>query len=167
MENKRRIVPVMLDPPSTSEGRFEMDKKTSPVLPVLTPLYTALEPFGYALMRLASGVIMATFGWGKLFGNGMARDIELFHRLGLEPAELLGRFTSSLEFYGGLLIAIGLLTRPIAAMLLGELLAILVMVIIPRGSGYQLTVVWVGVFFLILVHGGGRISVDRLLGREI
>jgi putative oxidoreductase len=144
-----------------------MDKKTSPVLPVLTPLYTALEPFGYALMRLASGVIMATFGWGKLFGNGMARDIELFHRLGLEPAELLGRFTSSLEFYGGLLIAIGLLTRPIAAMLLGELLAILVMVIIPRGSGYQLTVVWVGVFFLILVHGGGRISVDRLLGREI
>jgi putative oxidoreductase len=143
-----------------------MDKKTIPLLPVLTPLYTALEPFGYAFMRFASGVIMATFGWGKLFGNGMARDIELFHQLGLEPAELLGHFTSGLEFYGGLLIAIGLLTRPIAAMLLGELLAILVMVMIPRGSGYQLTVVWVGVFLLILLHGGGRISVDRLLGRE-
>jgi hypothetical protein len=33
----------------------------------------------------------------------MARDIELFHQLGLEPAELLGHFTSGLEFYGGFL----------------------------------------------------------------
>jgi putative oxidoreductase len=143
-----------------------MDRKTIRLLPALTPLYTALEPFGYAAMRLTSGGMMATFGWQKLFGNGMAVDIQLFHQLGLEPAELLGHLTSSLEFYGGLMIAIGLLTRPIAAMLLGELLTILVIVMIPRGSGYQLTVVWVGVFSLILLHGGGRISVDRLIGRE-
>ena len=51
-------------------------------------------------------------------------------------------------------------------MLLGELLVILVMVMIPRGNGYELTVVWVGVFLLILLHGGGRISVDRLIGYE-
>src|SRR5580698_2626322 len=109
-----------------------MDKNATALLPVLTPLYTALEPFGYAIMRFASGAIMATFGWRKLFGHGMARDIELFRQLGIEPAELLGYFTSGLEFYGGLLIAIGLLTRPIAATLLGELLVILVMVMIPR-----------------------------------
>jgi putative oxidoreductase len=143
-----------------------MQKNTTPLLPMLTPLYTALEPFAYAIMRLASGVIMATLGWGKLFGNGMTRDIDLFHQLGLEPAVLLAYFTSSLEFFGGLMIALGLLTRPIAAMLFGELLVILIMVMIPRGTGYQLTVVWVGVFLLILVHGGGRISVDRFLGRE-
>jgi putative oxidoreductase len=143
-----------------------MDKNTTALLPVLTPIYTALEPFGYAIMRFASGAIMATFGWRKLFAHGMARDIELFHQLGIEPAELLGYFTSGLEFYGGLLIAIGLLTRPIAAMLLGELLVILVVVMIPRGNGYELSVVWVGVFLLILLHGGGRISVDRLIGHE-
>ncbi len=96
----------------------------------------------------------------------MAPDIELFHKLGLEPAILLGYVTSSLEFFGGLMIAVGLLTRPVAALLLGELLVILIMVMIPRGTGYQLTVVWVGVFLLILLHGGGRISVDRLLVRE-
>ncbi len=143
-----------------------MQKNPAPLLPRLTPLYTALEPFGYAIMRLASGGIMATFGWGKLFGNGMARDVELFHKLGLEPAVLLGYLTSGLEFFGGLMIAIGLLTRPVAAALLGELLVILIMVIVPRGTEYQLTVVWIGVFVLVLVRGGGRISIDRLIGRE-
>jgi putative oxidoreductase len=143
-----------------------MAKNPTPLLPALTPLYTALEPFGYASMRFASGGIMASFGWAKLFGGGIARDVELFHKLGLEPANLLGYFTSGLEFYGGLMIAIGLLTRPVAAMLLGELLVILIMVIIPRGTEYQLTLVWIGAFSLIVVHGGGRISVDRLIGRE-
>jgi putative oxidoreductase len=143
-----------------------MGENTTALLPVLTPLYTALEPIGYAIMRFASGAIMATFGWKKLFDHGMARDIELFRQLRIEPAELLGYFTSGLEFYGGLLIAVGLLTRPVAAMLLGELLVILFVVMIPRGSGYELTVVWVGVFLLILLHGGGRVSVDRLIGHE-
>jgi putative oxidoreductase len=143
-----------------------MQKNPTPLLPGLTPIYTALEPFGYAIMRLAAGGIMATFGWRKLFGNGMARDVELFHKLGLEPAVLLGYLTSGLEFFGGLMIAVGLLTRPVAAALLGELLVILIMVIVPRGTEYQLTVVWIGVFVLILVRGGGRISIDRLIGRE-
>jgi len=53
-----------------------------------------------------------------------------------------------------------------AAVLLGELLVILIMVIVPRGTEYQLTVVWIGVFVLILVRGGGRISIDRMIGRE-
>src|SRR5580698_7039063 len=114
-----------------------MDKNTTALLPALTPLYTALEPFGYAVMRFASGAIMATFGWRKLFAHGMARDIELFHQLRLEPAELFGYLTSGLEFYGGLLIAVGLLTRPIAAMLLGVLLVVLDLVMIPRGRGYE------------------------------
>jgi putative oxidoreductase len=143
-----------------------METKPIPLVPGLTALYGAMEPFAYAIMRFASGGIMATFGWAKLFGNGMARDVELFHKLGLEPASFFGYFTGSLEFFGGLMVAIGLLTRPAAAMLLGELLVILIMVIVPRGTDYQLTVVWIGTFVLILFRGGGRISVDRLIGRE-
>ena len=149
-----------------SKEEAMINMKPRLLIPAFAPLYETLEPLGYVLLRLTSGGILASFGWGKLFGNGMARDIELFHQLGLEPAVALAYFTSGLEFFGGVMIAIGLLTRPIAAMLLGELLVILVMVAIPRGAGYQLTVVWIGVFAFILLRGGGRISVDRLLGRE-
>jgi putative oxidoreductase len=137
------------------------------LLPALSSIYETLEPFGYATVRLATGAMIATFGWGKLFNNGMGRDITLFRELGLQPAVPLAYFTSGLEFFGGVMIAVGLLTRPIAAMLFVEMLVILFMVMIPRGTGYQLTVVWAGAFLLIALHGGGRLSIDRLLGREV
>jgi putative oxidoreductase len=146
---------------------FMPDSKTRFLLPALSSLYDALEPYGYAIMRLAAGAMIATFGWGKLFNDGMARDITLFHQLGLEPAVPLAYFTSGLEFFGGIMIAVGLLTRPIAAMLFVEMLVILFMVMIPRGAGYQLTGVWAGAFLLIALHGGGRVSIDRLLGLEV
>jgi putative oxidoreductase len=135
-------------------------------IPLLAPLYASLEPFGYAIMRLTSGCIMADLGWMKLFGNGMQRDIQLFQKLGLEPAVPLAYFTSGLEFFGGLAIAIGLLTRPLAVMFCVEMMVILALVMIPRGTGYHLSVVWLGVFFFLLLRGGGRISVDHLIGRE-
>jgi len=153
-----------MDTPSAPATR---DRGRHLLIPAFAPLYARLEPLCYATMRLTSGLIMATFGWTKLFANGMARDIELFHQLGLEPAVPLAYFTSGLEFFGGLAVALGLLTRFFAAMLLGELIVIVLLVMIPRGTGYQLSVVWLGVFLLILAHGGGRISLDRAIGREL
>lgn len=136
------------------------------LIPALGPLYTWLEPYGYAVMRAASGCVMAVFGWNKLFGGDMPRDIELFQRLGLEPAMPLAYFTSALEFFGGLAIAVGLLVRPLALMLFVQMVVIVVLVMIPRGTGYQLAVVWTGVFLFVALHGGGRISIDRWLGKE-
>jgi hypothetical protein len=43
---------------------------------------------------------------------------------------------------------------------------IVVTVVIPRGTGYQLSVVRSAAFLFIAIHGGGRISLYRLLGKE-
>ena len=137
------------------------------IIPIFGRLYQALEPCAYIVLRVTSGATMATFGWSKLFvAGGMTRDVTLFHQLGIEPAVPLAYFTSGLEFFGGIMIAIGLLTRPVALMLVVELLVILVAVMIPRGAGYQLTVVWIGAYLCILMRGGGKLSLDRLIGRE-
>lgn len=119
------------------------------LLPFLAPLCADLEPLAYAELRLTSGLILAEFGWSKLFGGGKGRDIERFQPL---------------EFVGG--IAVGLLTRPFAQMLFVQLLIIVVMVMIPRGTGYHLTAVWLGTYALMALYGGGRLSLDRWLGRE-
>jgi putative oxidoreductase len=145
---------------------LERDDRNRLIFPFLSALYTSLEPWAYAVMRAASGAMMATFGWQKLFADKMSDDIAIFHQLGLEPAIPLAYLTSGLEFFGGVAVAAGFLTRPFAAMLFGGLLVILVTVLIPRGISYQLSVVWWGAFLFIAIRGGGRISLDRLLGKE-
>lgn len=142
------------------------NQKPHLLLPFLAPVYAALEPLAYLFLRLTSGLVMAEFGWRKLFAGGMARDIELFRQLGLEPAVPLAYFTSGLELVGGVAIVLGLLTRPLAFMLFIQLVVIVVMVMIPRGAGYHLTVVWLGSYALMAVRGGGRLSLDRRIGRE-
>jgi putative oxidoreductase len=140
--------------------------RTHLIFPFLSTLYSSLEPWAYAVMRVAAGIMMATFGWQKLFADKMSDDIAIFHQLGLEPAVPLAYFTSGLEFFGGLAVAVGLLTRPFAVMLFGELSVILGTVVIPRATNYQLSVVWWGAFLFIAIRGGGWISLDRLLGKE-
>lgn len=144
------------------------DKLSEPslLLPFLAPVYARFHDFTYAVMRASSGGIMAFFGWEKLFNGDMPRDIELFRQLGLEPAIPLAYFTSILEFIGGIAIAIGLFTRPLAIMLFIQMVVILVMVMIPRGSGFQLSTVWFGVFMYLSVVGSGRLSLDRLIGKQ-
>ncbi|MBX8813799.1 DoxX family protein [Pseudochrobactrum algeriensis] len=144
------------------------DKLSEPslMLPFLAPVYARFHDIAYAVMRAASGGIMAFFGWGKLFNGDMPRDIELFQQLGLEPAIPLAYFTSILEFIGGIAIAIGLFTRPLAFMLFIQMIVILVMVMIPRSSGFQLSTVWFGVFMYLSVAGSGRLSLDRLIGKQ-
>jgi len=148
------------------EGIEKDGNRNRLIMPFLSILYTFLQPYGYAIMRLALGCIIASFGWAKLFGDKMPDDIALFQRLGLEPAVPLAYFIGGLEFFGGLAVAVGFLTRPIAAMLFGEFLVILLMVMIPRHTGYQFSVVCASVLFFIVLHGGGRFSIDRLLGKE-
>jgi uncharacterized membrane protein YphA (DoxX/SURF4 family) len=46
------------------------------------------------------------------------------------------------------------------------MMVIAVAVDIPRGRGYQLTLLWAAVAFVISWRGGGRWSVDRWIGRE-
>ena len=141
-------------------------QQTRLIIPALAPVYRFLGPLAYPFIRVVCGLTMIPFGWAKLTGPLFERDVALFHTLGFEPAVPLMWFITLLEFCGGALLAVGLLTRPIALMLAIELMVITFMVDMPRGRGYSFTLLWGLVILAIAWRGGGRYSVDSRIGRE-
>ncbi len=136
------------------------------IIPALAPLYRALGGCGDVLLRVTCGALLLSPGWHKLTGPLFDRDVQLLHELGLEPAVPLMWFITALELVGGAFLIVGLLTRPVALMVSVEMLVIAVAVDIPAGRGYPLTLLWAAVAFAIALRGGGRLSVDRWIGRE-
>jgi len=140
--------------------------ETRLIFPALAPAYRALGGFGDLLLRVACGCLLLPSGWHKLIGPLFDSDVQLFHQLGLEPAVPLMWFITALELVGGVLLVVGLLTRPIALMVAVEMLVIALAVDIPRGRGYPLTLLWAAAAFATACRGGGRYSIDRWIGRE-
>ena len=116
------------------------------------------------LLRIVAGLLYMPHGAQKLFG--------MFGGFGGTPGatvplgSLLG-LAGVLEFFGGLLIVVGLFTRPVALLLSGEMAVAYFMVHQPKGvfpiaNGGELAVLYSFVFLAIAAAGGGSFSLDRM-----
>lgn len=121
-----------------------------------------------AIFRIVAGTIFISSGTMKLFGfpaNPMpnAPDIELMSQIGIGAV---------LELVGGTLIVLGLLTRPVAFVLAGEMAVAYFQFHSPQAfwptSNGGVPAVLYCFFFLYLVFAGaGAWSVDRVLARRV
>src|SRR2546426_11394470 len=84
------------------------------LFPALRPLYVFLEPLSWLLIRCACGLILAEHGWGKI-ARGAEAMAPTFAKLGYEHPVALVYLLIFVEFFGGIAIAAGLLTRFFAA----------------------------------------------------
>ena len=91
-------------------------------------------------------------------------------KLGLPPwvAVLAGL----VEFGGGLLLALGLVTRVAAALVVGLMTVAIIQVHWSNGffwtqGGYEYPLLWGILALSFVIRGGGRFSLDALIGREI
>jgi putative oxidoreductase len=140
--------------------------------PKLQPVYQIISGCSYPFIRFVTGAMLVPHGWRQLTDAvAMKSFVELFHRLDFEPATLLAKSVGSLNLFGGVLLAIGLFTRPVALAIAIEMMVIVVKVFGPNGffagsRGYEHTLLWGLVALAIAARGGGRLSVDRLIGRE-
>src|SRR5213593_1680881 len=91
-----------------------------PMVPALGGLYRSLAPYAYAFMRFCVGATIVPHGYTKLFQGAVAPAAGMIAKLGLEPAIAWAYFVGVVEFVGGILLAIGLLTRLAAVMLVIE-----------------------------------------------
>jgi putative oxidoreductase len=90
---------------------------------------------------------------------------------GLEPAHALTYYITSLEIGGGFLLMIGLFTRPVAALVLGFMAVASVIHLQTFGyfwtsKGAEMPMFWGLMALILIIRGGGPLSVDRWIGRE-
>ncbi len=139
------------------------------IIPALGRLYSALHPVTEPLLRLVTGALLIPHGYGKATG-GLAGTGEWLTSLGYSNGPLLATIIMLVEIVGGLCIAVGFLTRPaaFAAMLflLGAVQHHSANGIFWSDGGFEYPLLWAVACFFFVIRGGGRMSVDRAIGRE-
>lgn len=140
------------------------------VIPALGGIYKRLDRYSWPLVRVTAGAFLVPHGAMKLFG-GMEGLIGWFGQIGFEPAALLAWYVALLEFAGGILLAVGFMTRIVAAQLVGFMAVAAFAIHWGNGflwteGGFEYPLMWGIVALAILIRGGGEFSVDAILGRE-
>jgi putative oxidoreductase len=122
---------------------------------------------GLLALRLMAGVGIAILhGQTKVFAGGHAWIAQDATKLGLPlPPELMGWASSLAEFLGGILIALGLGTRPAALILLVNMSVAVFMHhgadALAPGSGKELALAYWTAALTLTLTGGGSFALDR------
>ncbi len=153
----------------------ETNSGVQPFCPRLASLYRPFEHFSWPLIRFAAGVFLIPHGAQKLFGwfggRGLDATIAGFGKMGYEPGWLTGPLVAGTEFFGGILIAIGLFTRPAAVAAMILLFVAAMDIHLPNGffwvkGGYEYPLLWSILCAAIAIRGAGRLSMDSAIGKE-
>ena len=124
--------------------------------------------------RLVVGVVMLAHGAQKLFGwfggYGLEASAGFFaNQLGLTPGIFWAALAGGGEFFGGLLLIIGLATR-FAALTVGITMVVATVTVhgggffAPEGMEYTLTLLAVSI--ALLIGGGGALSFDARVSKK-
>jgi len=119
---------------------------------------------GLAVFRIAVATIFIRHGAQKLFVFGFAGVSGAFGQMGVPLPGVMGPLIGLLEFFGGIALAIGLLTRPVALALVCDMLGAILLVQLKNGfSRYELEFMLLGSSFALTLMGAGRFSLDSLI----
>ena len=133
-----------------------------------TRLPAWLPGAAHALLRVITGALFMQHGVQKLFG--LLTDPSQPWK---GPPDMFSQmwFAGILETFGGLLIVLGLLTRPVAFLLAGEMAVAYFTAHAPRSfwpirNTGEHTVLYCFVFLYLFATGAGPFSLDAVLRRR-
>jgi len=119
------------------------------------------QPFALSLLRFVAGLCFLEHGLSKLVGFPAVASLPAH----LPPVEVIAGF---IETIGGALVVIGLLTRPAALIMSGEMAIGYFMFHNPKSffpllNGGEAAILFCFIFLYLATAGGGPISLDRLI----
>jgi len=126
-------------------------------------------------LRVAAGSIFAAHGAQKLFGwfggYGLEGTGGWMESIGLAPGYLMALLAGGAEFFGGLLLIVGLLVRPSAVALAITMLVAIFAVHFQNGffmsnNGYEFALALLAISVTLAIRGGGSFGLDDVLGRR-
>jgi len=134
---------------------------------VFVKFLSTLQPLGLLVFRVALGVIFLTHGYPKLTRSAAAMQ-GMFVQHGL-PAQLV-YVAGVLETFGGILLILGLFTRPVALLLAIEMAVAIVKVHSGHGimalREYEFPLALGTACLALATVGAGVLSGDHLLFGE-
>lgn len=127
-------------------------------------------------LRLALGLIFIAHGSQKLFGwfggYGLVNTGQFFEsQLGFTPGVFWVGLAGCGEFFGGLLVVLGLVTR-LGALSIGIVMLVAMLKVHFRGgfflpNGIEYTFALFGISAALFIYGGGRLSFDDIFSRKL
>jgi len=139
------------------------------VTDLLARVRDRLEAVPYALLALPLRLAVATVFWN----SGMTKlanwdtAVTLFtdeYRVPLLPPEAAAYIAASIELSAPILLVLGLLVRPAAAVLLGMTVVIEVFV---YPLAWPTHIQWAAMLLVLLCRGPGAVSLDHWLWKKI
>lgn len=126
---------------------------------------SAASSLGLLVLRVVVGFVFTAHGAQKIFEYTLPGTIGSFAGMGVPLPEIAAPVVAFVELIGGILLALGLFTRPVGILLAVDMVVALVAVHLPAGlwvgeGGYEFVAV-LGVAGLALAFtGAGRFSLD-------
>ncbi|WP_188129443.1 DoxX family protein [Rhizobium sp. RU20A] len=136
-------------------------------VPVLGPLYARLTPMAEAMLRVLAGLLLVVHGTGKIVDPFAM--VAMVEGLGFHPGEFWSPLLAVTEFFGGILIALGLFTRPAAfagAIVLAVTAYFHGMVMDEGLTGMEKSLLWMMILLFFAVRGTTAYGIDRRLNRQ-
>ena len=122
------------------------------------------------------GLILAAHGSQKLFawfgGYGLEGTGAWMESIGLAPGYLMALMAGSAEFFGGLFILLGFLTRPAALALAGTMIVAIFTVHFENGlfmsnNGYEFGLALLAASISLVFSGAGKASLDAPISSKL
>lgn len=128
------------------------------------------QQIGLFVLRVILGITMAAHGYQKLFVYGIAGVQGAFAKMGAPVPMITGPLVSGLEFFGGIALVIGLLTRLLGLALAVDMLGAILIVHGSAGffmpTGYEFVLMLLAASLCLALAGPGALSVDEVIARR-
>ena len=132
--------------------------------------------FSALALRLPIGITFMAHGAQKLFGwfggYGLEGTGGWMESIGLAPGFIMALLAGSAEFFGGLFILLGLLTRPAAIALSFTMIVAIFSVHFANGlfmsnNGYEFGLALLAASISLALSGSGKLALDNVLAKKL